>query len=203
MSTVTPDTVPPTAGQVLENQSRFGQDTEDKVTEWEKLNIKKIFKKYDADKSGWLSVEEVIKMMMDLKNDVENIGKVPNVSDEEIQTMFDNWDKNKDGKISWLEFRDGCNSWQWRLLDRGEMDKRINHYFEEANRKKVQGNLKGALNIAFNALQLQGCDTKTKPIEIEKPKPEPEMKRGDVFKIPMFRNVSDKAKEIKLQTIKS
>jgi hypothetical protein len=52
MSTITPDTVPPTATQVLENKKRFGQDTEDKVTEWEKCNIKKIFKKYDIDKSG-------------------------------------------------------------------------------------------------------------------------------------------------------
>jgi Ca2+-binding EF-hand superfamily protein len=103
-----------------------------------------------------LDIEEVKKMMHDLKNDVENMGKVPNVSDDEIETMFDNWDKNKDDKISWQEFRDGCNSWQWRLLDREEMDRRINYYFEEASRKKVQGNLKGALDIAFNALQLQG-----------------------------------------------
>jgi Ca2+-binding EF-hand superfamily protein len=156
MSTVTPDTVPPTASQVLENKKRFGQDTEDKVTEWEKCSIKKIFKKYDTDKSGFLSIEEVKFMMHDLKNDVENMGKVPNVNDDEIETMFDKWDKNNDDKISWQEFRDGCNSWQWRLLDRHEMDKRINYYFEEASRKKVQGNLKGALDIAFNALRLQG-----------------------------------------------
>lgn len=141
--------------------------------------------------------------MQDLLADKCNMGKVPKLLREEIENLFDSWDKNKDGKISWQEFRDGLNSWEWRLMDGEEMQKRIDEYYEEANRKKVQGNLKEALQISFKALALQGCETKTQPIEMAKPQVEPKVKRGDVFTVPMFRNSKDKAKEIKIATIKS
>lgn len=193
---VKPETLPPTANKVLENKEKFGKDTEDKVTEWEINTVKKLFKDYDTDKSGYLSVEELQKLMRDLIDDKLNIGKVPRLSDDEITHLFDTWDKNDDGKISWQEFRDGINSWQWKLMDKQERERRIEKYFEEANRKKVQGDLKGALKIAYNALALQGCDTKTQPIEVKKPTSKPKVKRGDVFTIPMFRNVKSKVKEV-------
>jgi Ca2+-binding EF-hand superfamily protein len=60
-----------------------------------------LFKKYDADKSGNLSIEELKKMMYELREDKCIIGKIPNLNDTEIECLFDNWDKNADDKISW------------------------------------------------------------------------------------------------------
>lgn len=123
LPTVTPETVPPTASRVLEVKGRFGNNTENRVTEWEKIEVKKVFKTYDKDKSGFLSVDELKKLMHDLKQDKMDMGKVPDLTDEQIETLFDNWDKDNNGKISWQEFRDGWNSWKWRLLDQHEMGK--------------------------------------------------------------------------------
>lgn len=196
---VDPNTVPPTAARVLENKKKFGQDVEDQVTEWEKNTIKRLFKIYDVDKSGFLSIDELKKLMYDLINDKGIMGKVPKMNEDDVEHIFDNWDKNKDGKISWQEFRNGLNSWEWRLMDKDQMQDRIDEYFEEANRKKVQGDMKGAMQLSYKALQLQGCDTKTKPIEPPKPAADPEVKRGDVLTLRMFKT----KKEIKVQSIKS
>ena len=115
-----------------------------------------MFKTYDVDKSGYLSIDELKNLMRDLVNDKGIMGKIPKLTDEQIETIFDDWDKNEDGKISWQEFRDNVNSWEWRLMDKDQMQGRIDEYFEEANRKKVQGDLKGALEISYKALALQG-----------------------------------------------
>ena len=32
----------------------------------------------------------------------------------QIDTLFDDWNTNKDNKISWIEFREGINKWKWR-----------------------------------------------------------------------------------------
>eukprot|EP00933_Yihiella_yeosuensis_P021952 TRINITY_DN17296_c0_g1_i1.p1 TRINITY_DN17296_c0_g1~~TRINITY_DN17296_c0_g1_i1.p1 ORF type:complete len:553 (+),score=114.71 TRINITY_DN17296_c0_g1_i1:150-1808(+) len=52
------------------------------------------FKKFDVDKNGTLSFEEVLQMM--LKSD-------PKKSESEIRSIFDAIDKNKDGKIEFKE----------------------------------------------------------------------------------------------------
>lgn len=198
---VKPGQTPPTAHKVLENKEKFGQDVENRVTEWEKNIIKRLFKVYDVDKSGFLDISELKKLMKDLVDDKGIMGKVPKLSEEEIETLFDDWDKNKDNKISWEEFRNGLNSWEWKLMDKEEIQQRIDQFYEEAERKKAHG-VKEALQVFYKVLALQGCETKTKPIEIKKQVPEEKLKRGDVFLIPHFRNDSEKAKEIKITAIK-
>lgn len=153
---VKPETVPPTAHKVIENKEKFGRDTEDKITEWEKNTIKRLFKVYDKDKSGFLDITELQKLMKDLINDKGIMGKIPRITEAEVEHLFDSWDKNKDNKISWQEFRNGLNNWEWRLMDKEEMHQRIDQYFEEANRKKVQGNMKEAYELSCKALALQG-----------------------------------------------
>ena len=49
--------------------------------------VKELFKKYDADKSAALSLDEMKKMMHDLRDDVCIIGKVPNLTDEEVRDL--------------------------------------------------------------------------------------------------------------------
>ena len=48
------------------------------------LQVKELFKKYDVDKNAALSLDEMKKMMHDLRDDVCIIGKVPNLSEEEV-----------------------------------------------------------------------------------------------------------------------
>ena len=49
--------------------------------------VKELFKKYDVDKSAALSLDEMKKMMHDLRDDVCIIGKVPNLTDEEVREL--------------------------------------------------------------------------------------------------------------------
>jgi hypothetical protein len=48
------------------------------------------------------------------------IGKVPNLSEEEVNKLFDAWDpaNTTTGKFTWQQFRDGLNTWLWKLQDR-------------------------------------------------------------------------------------
>lgn len=183
---------PPTANKVLQNKARFGNDTEDMVTEWEKNETKKLFLKYDTDNSGFLEPKEYEKLMQDLLNDECILGKIPNLTETEVEGMFDDWDKNEDGKISWKEFRNGMNRWKWRLIDMDGLESRVDSYFAEANKKKIQGKMDEAREEAYKALKLQGTLTKTKPIEVEKKKSGPSMRRGDVFNLKIHRKKENK-----------
>ena len=52
--------------------------------------------------------------MQRLDTDECIIGKVPHVQSYEIDEIFDKWDKNTDGVLTWQEFREGANKWEWR-----------------------------------------------------------------------------------------
>jgi hypothetical protein len=95
---------PPTPTKVKENKARFANDVENKVTEWEKNTIQELFKSYDKDNSGALSVEEMTSLVNDLRSDKCVLGKVPDLGDDNVASVFERFDKNADGKISWVEF---------------------------------------------------------------------------------------------------
>jgi Ca2+-binding EF-hand superfamily protein len=67
--------------------------------------VKLLFKEYDKNKSGFLEISELKLLMKKLLDDECIIGKVPKMNEAEIEIIFDNWDKNADGKINWVEFR--------------------------------------------------------------------------------------------------
>jgi len=75
--------------------------------------------------------------------------------------MFDDWDANKDNKISWIEFREGMNKWEWKLLDREKLFEKVDEYFKLSYKYKMQGNEKESKEYAVRALRLQGSLTKT------------------------------------------
>lgn len=64
-----------------ENKDKFGQNTEDKLDEWEKNQVKKLFREYDKDKNG-LQKDELKNLMRRLAEDDCIIGKVPALSDD-------------------------------------------------------------------------------------------------------------------------
>lgn len=45
------------------------------------------------------------------------IGKVPNLSEEEVNKLFEAWEPANatTGKFTWQQFRDGLNTWLWKL----------------------------------------------------------------------------------------
>lgn len=69
-----------------ENKDNFGQNTEDKLVEWEKNQVKEIFAKYDTDKGG-ITKDKLILIMNSLMKDECIIGKVPNLQVDEVSTI--------------------------------------------------------------------------------------------------------------------
>lgn len=72
---------------------------------------------------------------------------------------------NKDGRVTWFEFRDQLNvKWAWRLQDRERLNETIEAFFKQAYKFRMQGNEKDSKEYASRALRLQGSLTKTKPM---------------------------------------
>jgi len=93
-----------------ENRNKFGQNTEIALVEWEKNQIKPLFKEFDTDKKG-IDKDKFAQIMERLSSDECIIGKVPRVEPEECDSIFEKWDTNTDGVLTWEEFREGANKW--------------------------------------------------------------------------------------------
>lgn len=70
-----------------ENKDKFGQNTEDKLVEWEKNQVKELFVKHDTDKKG-VTKEDLVEILKGLMKDECIIGKVPNLTDDEVSKLF-------------------------------------------------------------------------------------------------------------------
>lgn len=104
-------------------------------------------------------------MLDKLANDDCILGKVPDLSEGQVADIVESWDFNKDGRITWFEFRDCLNSkWTWRLQDREKLNETIDQFFKLAYKYRMQGNDKDSKEYAARALRLQGSLTKTKPM---------------------------------------
>ena len=84
------------------------------------------------------------KFVNDLRSDKCVLGKMPDLGDEEVEKIFDNFDKNDDGKITWIEFRDKMATIPWTYQDKDDMEARIEDYFKEAGRAKIKGDMETA-----------------------------------------------------------
>ena len=67
------------------------------------------------------------------------IGKIPNLEPEEIDIMFDHWEITDENKCSWYKFRDGLNTWLWKLQDREVLQKMVDDFFALSLKYKMQG----------------------------------------------------------------
>ena len=66
-----------------------------------------IFKLYDIDRNGFITLEELTSIVDSVKNMVGLIDD-KRLSKENVQRIFDKLDKNSDGKLSLKEFIDGA-----------------------------------------------------------------------------------------------
>lgn len=89
---------------------------------------------------------------------------MPALNEGEIEHLFDEWNTNKDDKVTWIEFREGLNRWTWRLQERSKLDEVVDSFFKQSQKLKMQGNDKDSKEYAAKALRLQGSLTKTKPM---------------------------------------
>ena len=96
-------------------------------------------------------------MMQRLAIDESIIGKVPNVRPDQYEQLFVNWSVNEQGLISWHMFAEGCNQWQWRMLEKSNLQGRINNYFTRAQKLKMQGKEDQSRDEASKALRLEGA----------------------------------------------
>ena len=142
---------------------KFGQNTEVALVEWEKNQIKPLFKEFDVDKKG-IDKDKFSQLMDRLQTDECIIGKVPHVESYEVDDIFDKWDKNTDGVLTWQEFREGANKWEWRQVELEKLQEVIDDFFAKSFKFKMQGKDEESKEMATKALRLQGSLTKTKPM---------------------------------------
>lgn len=113
------------------------------------------------------------------------------MSDIEYAGLFENWKPNSAGVITWETFREGLNSWKWKMVERDVLEEVINDFFAQSYKFKMQGKDKESKEMATKALRLQGSLTKTKPIEVEKKQQDNTMIRGDQFTRTLHRRKDD------------
>ena len=60
----------------------MGHNIETRLDEWEKNQVKSLFKEFDKNKSQSLEIDELKALMKRLTNDEAIIGKVPAISED-------------------------------------------------------------------------------------------------------------------------
>ena len=172
----------PVPNKKQENKESFGKNSEATLIEWEKNQIKPIYREYDKDKKG-IAKDQLVTIMGRLQKDEAIIGKVPFITDNNYESCFENWPE----KVTWEHFRNNCNSWQWRQVPLEELNEIIDEFFAKAYKFKMQGKDVEYKNEMTKALRLQGSLTKTKPIEPEPKKESPLPPRTDTFQRTVLR----------------
>ena len=153
----------PVPSKKAENRARFGRNTENELTEWEKNSIRPMFRKMVVAGKKGVSKDNLVSIMQRLANDECVIGKIPDMEEAEYEGLFADWDLNSDGLVSWSEFCEGCNKWQWHFVDDETLQKTIDEFFAKAHKLKMQGKEAESHEMASKALRLQGSQTRAKP----------------------------------------
>jgi Ca2+-binding EF-hand superfamily protein len=177
----------PLASKVKTNSQNFGLCPENRVSEWEKNEIKKLFWNYDKDKSGYLDFDEMSQVLRDIKENKAGIGKVPVDDVPSIIEVMRAWDRNNDAKIQWREFRDGMNTFRWKLCDEDFLKQEIKNLYAKAKKEEMNGRNDSAKQLAMMAMRLEGLDTRTKPLIKESEPLELVKFRTDTFFVYRFK----------------
>ena len=171
-----------------ENKDNFGQNTEDKLVEWEKNQVKEAFVTFDTEKKG-VTLAQLKEIMGMLLKDECIMGKVPNLEEYEVESMFDPWGITDENLCTWHRFRDGLNTWLWKMQDREVLQTMVDDFFALSLKYKMQGKDEQSSEMATKALRLEGSLTKCKPIESHKKADQGLPKRGDFLTVKKNRRV--------------
>ena len=124
------------------------------------------------------------------------IGKVPNLTDDEVDILFDEWEITEENLCTWHKFRDGLNTWLWRQQDHETLQKMVDNFFALSLKYKMQGKEEQSKEMATKALRLEGSLTKCKPIEVAKKDDTGIPKRGDFLVIKTHRRVKQDPEQL-------
>jgi hypothetical protein len=150
----------PVPSKKAENKEAFGYNSEVALVEWEKNQIKPLFREFDKDKKG-TEKANLSKIVARLLNDECIIGKTPYIDQSKIDKLFEAWPD----KVTWEYFRQNCNQWEWRQVPLEKLNETVNEFFAKAYKFKMQGKDAEYKDMTTKALRLQGSLTKTKPIQ--------------------------------------
>jgi hypothetical protein len=159
-----------------QNKDGFGQNSEIALIEWEKNQIKPLFREFDKDKKG-VEKAHIKEIVERLKEDECIIGKIPFCEAEDLDQVLESWPE----KTNWEYFRNHCNEWEWRMVAYDKLNEVINEFFAKAYKYKMQGKDAEYKDMTTKALRLQGSLTKTKPIQPEPKKGNDLPPRTDTF----------------------
>ena len=117
--------------------------------------MRPIFREY-AEEHGKKGIkkEQCVALMGRIANDECIIGKIPNVSEDQYEGLFANWQATEDGLITWHYFAEGCNQWPWHMVDMETLDATIEDFFAKAQKLKMQGKEAESREMASKALRL-------------------------------------------------
>lgn len=115
------------------------------------------------------------------------IGKIPNLQEDEIPTLFDAWGITDETKCKWQQFTAGLNNWLWRLQDRERLQEMVDEFFALSLKYKMQGKDEDSKAMATKALRLEGSLTKCKPMDVPSKGDGGLPKRGDFLVIKKHR----------------
>ena len=139
----------PVPSKKAENKEAFGHNSEMALIEWEKNQIKPLFKEFDKDKKG-ISKDDLVTIMGRLKVDECIIGKTPFVDEGDFAALFESWPE----KTTWEHFRESSNQWEWRMVPFEELNETVNQFFAKAYKFKMQGKDTESKEMTTKALRL-------------------------------------------------
>ncbi len=128
---------PPFVGQLKEksNKSYIGRLSDAEISDVEEL-----FNAHDKGAAGAISPEEFKTLLKELQQDAKNMGKVPKLAPEDIDTFVKqliDTSEEANNTIPWNNVAKHLNDLEWTFIDPAEIQRRIDQYYAEVIFKLV------------------------------------------------------------------
>lgn len=149
-------TTAPTCTFLVENRKKLAALP---ITEWEKNYLMPLFKVYDKEKKGKVSLTDSESLYKDLVDDKGCIGMVPQVSYQEFCNAL-KIGEDKENNVTWNDFRQRINDLTWSKADEKKTKERIDAYYKEANKLIFQGKNTQAPDLLHKANRLENAMAK-------------------------------------------
>lgn len=146
--------VPPLSVAVENLADPGTQVRKDRLSEWEKSYLEKIFKTLDDfAKTKTIKRESLAKLFAIMENDETYLGKVPTITKYQFDDIIAA--RMKDRKeLSYLTFRLLLDDFAWRVQSKDVAQERIDTLYEKANMLLKQGKKQESINECEKAICL-------------------------------------------------
>ena len=96
--------------------------------------VEELFNSYDKAAAGAISPEEFKALLKELLQDAKNMGKVPKLLPENVETCVKEFtDSSEEGgnTVPWANVAKHINDIEWQFIDQTELQRRIDQYYAE------------------------------------------------------------------------